>query len=96
MKAQTGASAAKGVLKMPLSIAPPGMAVEVKNISADDKVKKHLAELGIAAGSRITVISSNGGNVILMVKEGRLCLDKTLASHIMVIAVHDNMVRAAH
>lgn len=69
---------------MPLSIAPPNVAVEVKKIGAEDKVKKHLFELGIVAGSRVTVLTSDGGNVILLVKEGRLCLDRGLASKIIV------------
>ena len=47
-------------------------------------VKKHLFELGIVAGSRVTVLASDGGNVILLVKEGRLCLDRGLASKIIV------------
>ena len=69
---------------MPLSIAPLNVAVEVKKIGAEDKVKKHLFELGIVAGSRVTVLASDGGNVILLVKEGRLCLDRGLASKIIV------------
>ena len=69
---------------MPLSLAPLNMTVEVKRISAEDKVKKHLQELGITMGSQITVLASDGGNVILVVKEGRLCLDKALASRIIV------------
>ena len=74
----------KRSFKMPLSIAPQGAAVEIKRISAEDRVKRHLSDLGITAGARVTVLSSDGGNVILLVKEGRLCLDRTLASHIMV------------
>ena len=69
---------------MPLSIAPLNVAVEVKKIGAEDNVKKHLFELGIVAGSRVTVLASDGGNVILLVKEGRLCLDRGLASKIIV------------
>lgn len=32
----------------------------------------------------MTVLASDGGNVILLVKEGRLCLDRGLASKIIV------------
>lgn len=76
---------------MPLSIAPSNVTVEVKRIIADEKVAKHLNELGITAGTRVTVLSSDGGNVILIVKEGRLCLDRTLASRITVAVVQDNL-----
>ena len=69
---------------MPLSIVPAGSFVKVKRVAAEDKVKKHLFELGIVAGSRVTVLASDGGNVILLVKEGRLCLDRGLASKIIV------------
>ena len=41
-------------------------------------------ELGITVGGKITLVSSSGGSVIVVVKEGRLCLDRTLASRIMV------------
>ena len=69
---------------MPIAIAPSGRELEVKRIGADEKVKKHLQELGISVGSKITLISSTGGNVIVLVKEGRLCLDRTLAGKILV------------
>lgn len=69
---------------MPISIAPAGTELTVRKVSADDKVKKHLRELGISEGSNITLISSSGGNVIVIVKEGRVCLDKVLASKILV------------
>ena len=69
---------------MPLNIAPVNVPVEIKRISAEEKVKKHLQEIGMTTGARPTVISSDGGNVILIVKEGRLCLDKGLASKITV------------
>ena len=43
-----------------------------------------LLAVGITAGARIKVLSSEGGSVIVQVMEGRLCLDKQLASRIMV------------
>ena len=56
----------------------------VRKVGAEEKVKKHLQELGITEGSKIKLLSSSGGNVIVVVKEGRLCLDKNLASKILV------------
>lgn len=69
---------------MPIYIAPAGAELEVRKVGADEKVKRHLQELGISEGSKITLISSSGGNVIVIVKEGRLCLDKSLAGKILV------------
>lgn len=69
---------------MPVAIAPCGRELEIKRIGAEDKVKKHLREIGICEGGKITIISSDGGNVIVVVKEGRLCLDRALAGKILV------------
>lgn len=69
---------------MPIAIAPAGRELSVRKVSAEEKVKKHLHEMGICEGGKITLISSSGGNVIVIVKEGRICLDRTLASKILV------------
>ena len=69
---------------MPLSFAPQGVAVKITAVRAEDKVKKHLSHLGLLEGEHITLLSSQSGSVIVAVKEGRLCLDGTLASKISV------------
>ena len=69
---------------MPLSIAPLNVAVEVKKIDAEDKVKKHLFELGIVAGSRVTALASPGGHVLLLVQEGRVWLARGPAPPIII------------
>lgn len=69
---------------MPIAFAPANTELEVRKVGAEEKVKKHLQELGIGVGSKITLISSSGGNVIVIVKEGRLCLDRVLAGKILV------------
>ena len=69
---------------MPIAIAPKGEELLVRRVGADEKIKRHLRELGIFEGSKITLLSSDGGNVIVIVKEGRLCLDRTLAGKILV------------
>ena len=69
---------------MPIAIAPKGEELLVRRVGADEKVKRHLRELGIFEGSKITLLSSDGGSVIVVVKEGRLCLDRALAGKIIV------------
>lgn len=69
---------------MPIAIAPSNKELVVRKIGAEEKIKKHLQELGITEGGTITLLSSSGGNVIVIVKEGRLCLDRNLASKILV------------
>ncbi len=69
---------------MPVFIAPANRELVIRKVAADDKAKKRLRDLGISEGEKVTLISSGGGNVILAVKEGRVCLDRTLASKILV------------
>ena len=69
---------------MPIHIAPGNVELTIRKVGAEDKKKKHLQELGICEGSKITLLSSSGGSVIVIVKEGRLCLDRTLAGKILV------------
>ena len=69
---------------MPIAMAPAGTELMVRRVAAEDKIKKHLHEMGICEGGKITLISSSGGNVIVVVKEGRVCLDRTLAGKILV------------
>ena len=76
----------KGDVKnMPIVIAPIGKDVKVIKILTDERTKKHLESLGITINSQLIVLSSSGGSVILQVKDGRLALDKALATKIMVI-----------
>ncbi|MDE7453710.1 MAG: ferrous iron transport protein A [Clostridia bacterium] len=69
---------------MPIAIAPSGRELTVRKVGADEKTKRHLQEMGIYEGGNLTLLSSVGGNVIVVVKEGRLCLDRTLAGKILV------------
>lgn len=69
---------------MPIVLAPTGRDLKVVRILTDENTKKHLESLGITVNSIISVISSSGGSVICVVKDGRLALDKNLASKIFV------------
>ena len=69
---------------MPLVLAPIGREMRIVKILADEKTKKHLANLGVIAQSDITVLSSSGGSTVCVVKDGRLALDRDVASRIFV------------
>ena len=69
---------------MPIRIAPVGELLQIKRISADEKVKRHLENLGLSVGQTVELLSSQGGAVILKVKEGRIALDAKMAAGIFV------------
>ncbi len=69
---------------IPLNIAPTNEELKILKIFLDDKLKKHLENMGILAGSYITIFSEKKGDLIVKVKEGRLALNKDLANKIYV------------
>ena len=69
---------------MPIALAPINTEMKVVRILTDEKTKKHLESLGILVNSLITVISSVNGGVVVAVKNGRLALDHSIASKILV------------
>lgn len=69
---------------MPIALAPTNVEIKVVRVLADEKTKKHLESLGILVGSSLVVISSVNGGVVVAVKEGRLALDRSIASKILV------------
>ncbi|MBO4457324.1 MAG: ferrous iron transport protein A [Butyrivibrio sp.] len=69
---------------MPLSMADIDEIVVIKRISGSDEIKQHLAELGFVVGEEIHIVSKNGGNMIVKVKDSRIALDKGLANRIFI------------
>ena len=69
---------------MPIILAPTNRELKILRVLTDEKTKKHLESLGILVNSSITVISSINGGVVIAVKEGRLALDRSIASKILV------------
>ena len=69
---------------MPIALAPINQELKVIKVLADNKTKKHLESLGILVNSSLTVVSSVNGGVVVAVKEGRLALDRSIASKILV------------
>jgi len=69
---------------MPLVIAPVNCELKIIKVLVDDKVKKHLESLGIVINEKITLLSKTNGSVICVIKDGRLALDKNIATKILV------------
>ncbi len=69
---------------MPLIIAPQNKNLKIARISADEKTKRHLSNLGVIIGSEVVMLSEQSGNVIVKVKDSKLALNRELASKIMV------------
>ncbi len=69
---------------MPLSMAPIGEPVTIKKITGKDEIRLHLAELGFVVDSDVTVVSENGGSLIIQVKESRIALGVSMANRIMI------------
>ena len=67
---------------IPLIYAQEDANVTIKKVSADEKTKRHLENLGVLVGAQINLVSINKGNVILKVKDGRLALNQSLATKI--------------
>ena len=69
---------------MPLVIAPTDVKLRVVKLIVDDRTRKHLENLGIVCNSTLEVLSNSGGSVSCVIKQGRLSLDRTIATKILV------------
>ncbi len=69
---------------MPITFADVGEENVIQRISGKPEVKKHLENLGFVVGSRVTVINTIGGNLIIKVKESRVAVSQEMAQKIMI------------
>lgn len=69
---------------MPLTMAQQGMLNSIKKVGGKDETRRFLESLGFVAGGEVTVISENGGNLIVNVKESRVAISREMANKIMI------------
>ena len=69
---------------MPLGLANTGEENMIRKIGGNPETKKFLENLGFVVGGTVTVISENGGNVIVNVKGSRVAVSKEMANKIMI------------
>lgn len=69
---------------MPLMMADVGQENVVKKVGGKTEVRQFLENLGFVPGAKVTVVTENGGNIIVNVKESRVAISREMAGKIMV------------
>ena len=69
---------------MPLSMMGVGTRHQIKRVVGNDAVRKRLGIMGFTEGACVEIVSESHGNLILGVMDGRVAVDKALASRILV------------
>ena len=69
---------------MPLSLAKAGDVSCIKQLTGNDKTRRHLEDLGLVVGSDIMIVAEMAGNIIVNIKGSRLAIDKSLANNILI------------
>ena len=69
---------------MSLIIGREGDIYPIKKITGNDETKRFLSSLGFVVGEEVTIVSKNGENIIVNVKDSRVALGQSMASRIMV------------
>ena len=69
---------------MPLSFGNITQLYAIKKIGGDANTRKHLQDLGFTQGTIIQIISKNGGDLIVKVKETRVALGASMAAKILI------------
>ncbi|MBO1721083.1 MULTISPECIES: FeoA family protein [Extibacter] len=69
---------------MPLTMLGSGETASIKRVGGQNEVRKFLESLGFVTGEEVKIVSVNGGNIIVQVKESRVAVSKGIANKIMV------------
>lgn len=69
---------------MPLTLAQAGEVHIIRRIGGNPDVKKHLEDLGFVAGSKVSIVSTIGGSLIVNMKESRVAINQEIAGKIFV------------
>ncbi len=69
---------------MPLTMVGDGEEFLIKKISGKEEVRRFLENLGLVAGTQVSVISKICGNVIVQIKDSRVAISREMAQKIIV------------
>lgn len=69
---------------MPLTLLQAGQSSIITRIGGKPEVRQFLEGLGFVVGTPVTVISSQGGNIICAIRDTRVAISSQMASKIFV------------
>ena len=69
---------------MPLTLLQEGQSGVITRIGGKPETRKFLEGLGFVVGGTVTVVSTQGGNLICLVKEARVAISSQIASKVFV------------
>ena len=69
---------------MPISLAPTHQEITIRRLACNERENSRLAALGLVKDAKVTVLSSQSGSVVILVRGSRLALDRVTASKIFV------------
>ena len=77
---------------MPIAFAPLNERLTIVKILLEDSVKKRLNSLGLLVNANIEILSKTSGNLIVLIKDSRIAIDKNIATKIFVARREDQNV----
>ena len=77
---------------MPIAFAPQNESLTIVKILLEDSVKKRLNSLGLLVNANIEILSKTSGNLIVLIKDSRIAIDKNIATKIFVARREDQNV----
>lgn len=75
---------ADSVGHLPLTMATPGEALTLVAIKGQRGIRHRLTELGLTPGTEFRVLQSQGGPLLLAIKNARLAVGRSMAQEILV------------
>ncbi len=69
---------------MPLTFIGAGETVTVRKVGGDTQTRSHLSDMGFVPNVKVTVVQTQGGNMIINVLDSRIAMTKEMASKVIV------------
>lgn len=69
---------------IPLTFANIDEKMSIKKIKGKDETRRFLGNLGFVEGGEVIIVSDNGGNLIVNIKNTRVAISREMANKIIV------------